>query len=97
MARTDIALAKLPTAIALGRASGRVVTQNLVIALGVIALLAPVAAVGFAPLSVAVIFHEGSTIVVVLNALRLLAWRDRKPATLVDARTPAPPHPRRRS
>ena len=27
-------------------------------------------------LSVAVVLHEGSTIVVVLNALRLLAWRE---------------------
>jgi Cd2+/Zn2+-exporting ATPase len=32
---------------------------------------------GVIPLSAAVIFHEGSTIVVVLNALRLLAWKER--------------------
>lgn len=70
-------LARLPTAIALGRAARRTITQNVVIAMGVIALLAPAAALGFAPLGVAVLFHEGSTVVVVLNALRLLAWRDK--------------------
>jgi len=32
---------------------------------------------GVIPLSVAVVLHEGSTIVVVLNSLRLLAWRER--------------------
>ncbi|MDI1312153.1 MAG: hypothetical protein PSV43_08340 [Prosthecobacter sp.] len=31
---------------------------------------------GVIPLSVAVVLHEGSTIVVVLNALRLLAWHE---------------------
>jgi len=70
-------LSRLPTAIALGRAARRTITQNVTIALCVIALLAPAAALGFAPLGVAVLSHEGSTVVVVLNALRLLAWRDR--------------------
>jgi Zn2+/Cd2+-exporting ATPase len=37
--------------------------------------LAPLAALGRAPLGMAVLFHEGSTVVVVLNALRLLAYR----------------------
>jgi Cd2+/Zn2+-exporting ATPase len=68
-------LSKLPVAVALGRAARRTITQNVVIAMGVIALLAPAAALGYAPLGVAVLFHEGSTVVVVLNALRLLAWR----------------------
>ena len=31
---------------------------------------------GVVPLSVAVVIHEGSTVVVVLNALRLLVWRE---------------------
>jgi Cd2+/Zn2+-exporting ATPase len=46
--------------------------------LGVIAVLAPMAALGFAPLGVAVLFHEGSTVVVVLNAMRLLVYRAKK-------------------
>ena len=41
---------------------------------GVIAMIA--SGFGVIPLSVAVVLHEGSTIVVVLNALRLLAWRE---------------------
>jgi Cd2+/Zn2+-exporting ATPase len=48
-----------------------------VIALGIIALLVIASGVGVIPLSVAVVLHEGSTIAVVLNALRLLGWRER--------------------
>lgn len=70
-------LGKLPFAIGLSRASARIIRQNLMIALGVIAMLLIAAGFGIIPLSVAVAFHEGSTIVVVLNALRLLAWRER--------------------
>ncbi|HEX8911653.1 MAG TPA: heavy metal translocating P-type ATPase [Humisphaera sp.] len=68
-------LAKLPEAIALSRASRRVIAQNLVIALGTIAAVGPMAALGLVPLGLAVVLHEGSTVVVVLNALRLLRWR----------------------
>ena len=70
-------LGKLPFAIGLSRASQRIIRQNLVIALGVIVLLLIASGFGVIPLSVAVVLHEGSTIVVVLNALRLLAWRER--------------------
>jgi Cd2+/Zn2+-exporting ATPase len=68
-------LTRLPEAIGLARFSRRIILQNLVIALGVIAVLAPTAALGGATLGVAVVFHEGSTVLVVLNALRLLAYR----------------------
>ncbi|MCC6239213.1 MAG: heavy metal translocating P-type ATPase [Phycisphaerales bacterium] len=68
-------LAKLPDAIGLSRFSRRIIAQNLIIALGVIAVLAPLAALGLAFLGVAVLFHEGSTIVVVLNSLRLLFYQ----------------------
>jgi Cd2+/Zn2+-exporting ATPase len=61
--------------VGLGRAARRVILQNLAIALGVIAVLAVAALAGWAGMGVAVIFHEGSTIVVVLNALRLLGYR----------------------
>jgi Cd2+/Zn2+-exporting ATPase len=70
-------LGKLSFAIGLSRASARIIRQNLVIALGVIVLLVIAALTGAIALSVAVVVHEGSTIVVVLNALRLLAWRER--------------------
>jgi Cd2+/Zn2+-exporting ATPase len=71
-------LAKLPEAIGLSRFSRRIISQNLVIALGVIGVLAPVAALGYAKLGLAVLFHEGSTVVVVLNSLRLLVYRERR-------------------
>jgi Cd2+/Zn2+-exporting ATPase len=70
-------IARLPTAFALARAARSIINQNLVIALGVISIVAPLAATGFAKLGVAVLLHEGSTVVVVLNSLRLLRWKPR--------------------
>lgn len=67
-------LSHLPFAIALSRQASRVIRQNVWVSLGTIAVLVPAALFGL-QLSVAVIFHEGSTVVVVLNALRLLAFR----------------------
>jgi Cd2+/Zn2+-exporting ATPase len=85
-------LSKLPEAIGLSRFSRRIIGQNLVIALGVIAVLAPVAALGGTSLGIAVLFHEGSTVVVVLNALRLLIYREPagSPRARQDPRRPAP-------
>ncbi len=71
-------LAKLPDAIGLSRFSRKIIKQNLVIALGTIAVLAPLAALGYAYLGMAVLFHEGSTVVVVLNSLRLLVYKPMK-------------------
>ena len=68
-------LSKLPFAIGLGRATRNIITQNLVIALGVIAVLVIASLTGWAGIGVAILFHEGSTIVVVLNALRLLGYQ----------------------
>src|SRR5690606_33453690 len=68
-------LSRLPYAIALSRASRRMIVQNLVIALAVIALLVPSSLAGLATIGVAVVLHESSTLVVVLNALRLLAYK----------------------
>jgi Cd2+/Zn2+-exporting ATPase len=68
-------LGKLPFAVGLSRASRRIIRQNLVISLGVIALLIVSSVIGVVGLSWAVILHEGSTVAVVLNALRLLGYR----------------------
>jgi Cd2+/Zn2+-exporting ATPase len=68
-------LRRLPFAIGLGRATHRVILQNLTLALGVIAVLAVSSLAGWSGMGVAVLFHEGSTILVVLNALRLLNYR----------------------
>jgi Cd2+/Zn2+-exporting ATPase len=68
-------LGKLPFAVGLSRASRAIIRQNLAIALGVIALLVVTSVFGLVQLGGAVILHEGSTIVVVLNALRLLRFQ----------------------
>ena len=62
-------------AIAISKAARRIVRQNLTFAMGVILVLV-VAALGFRlPLPAGVIGHEGSTVVVCLNGLRLLRFR----------------------
>ena len=68
-------LSKLPSAVGLGRAARAVIAQNLVVALGVIAVLVVASVTGWIGIGIAVIFHEGSTILVVLNSLRLLRHR----------------------
>ena len=67
-------LGKLPFAVGLSRAARAVIRQNLFIALGAVALLIPATLFGWAGLGLAVLIHEGSTIVVVFNALRLLTY-----------------------
>ncbi|MCK0156546.1 heavy metal translocating P-type ATPase [Cellulophaga sp. F20128] len=65
---------RLPFVIGLSRASKRIIKQNIFISLGVVVLLVPVTILGLTNIGLAVIFHEGSTLVVVLNALRLLRY-----------------------
>jgi len=69
-------LGRLPFAIGVGRATRAVIQQNLAIALGVIGLLIVTSVFGLVGMGAAIILHEGSTIVVVLNALRLLTYRE---------------------
>jgi Cd2+/Zn2+-exporting ATPase len=71
-------LSRLPFAVGLGRATRAVIMQNLVIALGVIAVLGVASITGLVGIGIAVIFHEGSTVVVVLNSLRLLRYQIRQ-------------------
>ncbi len=68
-------LHRMGEAIGVSRFSRRIIVQNLVIALGVIGIVSPIAALGGAPISIAVLLHEGSTVVVVLNALRILRYK----------------------
>ena len=68
-------LSKLPFAVGLSRASRRIIRQNLAVSLGVIGLLLVTSVFGLIELSGAVVLHEGSTLIVVLNALRLLGYR----------------------
>ena len=73
-------LTRLADAVLLARRARQIVTQNLVIALGVILIVAPLGALGFATLALAVLLHEGSTVVVVLNSLRLLGYQRHRTA-----------------
>lgn len=68
-------LSNLPFAVSLSRRTRSVILQNVIVSLGVVAILVPatIAGLGIGP---AVAVHEGSTLLVVFNALRLLAFRD---------------------
>ena len=68
-------LSKLPFAVSLGRGTRAIINQNLVISLGVIGVLVALALSGLAGIGLAILLHEGSTVLVVLNALRLLGHR----------------------
>ncbi|MGW6485668.1 HAD-IC family P-type ATPase, partial [Streptomyces sp. NPDC055056] len=70
-------LATVPGVIALSRAARRLVVQNLVIAAVFISGLVIWDLAGHLPLPLGVLGHEGSTVIVGLNGLRLLrdaAW-----------------------
>ena len=71
-------LSKLPFAVGLGRATRNIIMQNLFISLGVIAFLIVTSLTGIVSIGIAVVFHEGSTLVVVANALRLLGYQNQK-------------------
>lgn len=66
----------LPFAVGLSRQTSRIIRQNLWASLGMVAFLIPATLFGL-KIGAAVIFHEGSTLLVVANALRLLAYKDR--------------------
>ncbi len=64
----------------------RIITQNIAIALGTVVVMALLAITRGIPLSLGVVAHEGSTVVVVLNSLRLLFSRDADlPVAKIDA------------
>ncbi|WP_371398738.1 heavy metal translocating P-type ATPase [Algimonas porphyrae] len=68
-------LETLPFAVGLSRATSRIIRQNLWASLGIVAFLIPATLLGLR-IGPAVLIHEGSTLIVVFNALRLLAYRD---------------------
>ncbi len=69
-------LSHLPFAVGLSRRTSSIIRQNLWASLGMVAFLIPATLLGL-KIGAAVIFHEGSTLLVVANALRLLAYKDR--------------------
>jgi len=67
-------------AFSLSQRARRVIRQNLFISLGTVVVLVCLALGGKIALTVGVVGHEGSTVVVVMNSLRLLLGGARKPA-----------------
>ena len=68
-------LSRLPFAVGLSRKSKTIIRQNLALSMGVILMLIATSLTGIGELSWTVAFHEGSTLVVVANALRLLRYQ----------------------
>ena len=68
-------LSHLPFAVGLSRSTRWVIRQNVFVSLGVVGFLVPATILGLG-IGPAVALHEGSTLLVVINALRLLAYRD---------------------
>jgi Cd2+/Zn2+-exporting ATPase len=56
----------------LSRRARAIIRQNLVISLGTVVFLVCFAMLGKIPLTLGVVGHEGSTVIVVMNSLRLL-------------------------
>jgi Zn2+/Cd2+-exporting ATPase len=65
-------LSRLAEVISLSKRMNTVIKQNIIFSLGIIALLICSNFLQFLPLPLGVIGHEGSTILVILNGLRLL-------------------------
>ncbi|MDF9826634.1 Cd2+/Zn2+-exporting ATPase [Ereboglobus sp. PH5-10] len=61
----------------LSRRAKRIIKQNLAVSLGVVVVMATGSIFGIVPLWLGVIAHEGSSVVVCLNALRLLLGKDK--------------------
>jgi Cd2+/Zn2+-exporting ATPase len=68
-------LTQLPVALGLARAARRVIAESLGFAFATIAVLIALTLAGVLNLPLAVLVHEGSTVLVVLNGLRLLRRR----------------------
>lgn len=66
-------LSKLVTSHRVARKMSRVIRQNIIFAMAVVIFLVIVSLLGLTDMAISVIIHEGSTLVVILNGLRLLA------------------------
>jgi Cd2+/Zn2+-exporting ATPase len=65
------------SALRLSRRARSVIRQNLTISLGVVVVMAIASVFGVVPLALGVAAHEGSTVLVCLNSLRLLFGSNR--------------------
>lgn len=83
-------LDRVPLLIRVGRATVRVVNQNLIISALSIVVLATLSFTGGLRLGVAVLGHEGTTLLVILNGLRLLAGAAMGIRSTTEPLPPAP-------
>ncbi|MFA7449918.1 MAG: heavy metal translocating P-type ATPase, partial [Bacilli bacterium] len=70
--------AKLSLTHAVSKKLKHIVIQNIAFAMGVVFLLITLNFFLTLPMGVAVAVHEGSTVIVILNGLRLLNFKDKK-------------------
>jgi Cd2+/Zn2+-exporting ATPase len=67
---------RLPHALGLAKATARNMKQNIIIAVGVVlVLLAGVLLSEWVNMSIGMLVHEGSILVVILNGMRLLSFK----------------------
>lgn len=82
----------LPAALLHARRGRRIMTGNIVLSLGIIIVLLPLALLGILGLAGVVLVHEMAELIVILNGVR--AARRPKPITALGARTAAASPPR---
>ena len=83
-------LGRVPFAVRLSRATSRIIRQNLIASLAIVAFLIVATFVGL-NIGAVVLIHEGSTLIVVANALRLLNFERGKEHHGIDHENkPAP-------
>ena len=73
---------RLPFAVDLSRQTRSIIRQNMIVSLGIVAVLIPATIFGLG-IGPAVAVHEGSTLIVVANALRLLAYKEKSGAKAI--------------
>lgn len=72
---------KLLSARRISETARRIIQQNIAISLGSVVIMATASLFGIVPLTLGVLTHEGSTVVVCLNSLRILFAKERRPPT----------------
>jgi Cd2+/Zn2+-exporting ATPase len=75
---------KLLSARLISRAARRIIKQNLALSLGSVGIMAVASLFGIVPLTLGVLTHEGSTVLVCLNSLRLLFLREEASVQFTD-------------
>lgn len=88
-------LERLAFVVQLSRQARAIIRQNLYVSLAVIGVLSIVTVAGLTRIGVAVVVHEGSTLVVIANALRLLAFSTQQSKSSPPTQSDRPEYARR--